>query len=86
MKEDAEIILEAEGVMGTGFTQAVLVFGPVDKPKESYQPLPSVWDGDDRELLERMLNFYPRTAPKMILDATINRGRFWIGSKRPVLG
>lgn len=54
--------------------------------KESYEPLSSVWDRDDSELLELMLNFYPRTEPKVILDATINRGRFWIGSKRPVIG
>ena len=53
---------------------------------ETYQPLSSVWDRDDSELLELMLNFYPRTEPKKILDATINRGRFWIGSKRPVIG
>jgi SAM-dependent methyltransferase len=51
-----------------------------------YQPLPSIWDGDDAELLERMLDFYPRTKPKKILDATVNRGRFWRGSTRPVTG
>ncbi|MGA8141401.1 MAG: hypothetical protein WB948_12025, partial [Desulfobaccales bacterium] len=54
--------------------------------KESYEPLPSVWDRGDSELLELMLTFYPRTEPKLILDATINRGRFWIGSKRSVIG
>lgn len=52
----------------------------------SYKPLPSVWNGDDNELLELMLRFYPRKKPKRILDATINRGRFWIGSKRSVIG
>jgi SAM-dependent methyltransferase len=51
-----------------------------------YQPLPSVWDGTDAALLERMLDFYPRKRPARILDATVNRGRFWEGSKRPVLG
>jgi hypothetical protein len=86
MNEKAEIILGAEGVMGNGFTQSAIDFGLVDKPKESYQPLPSVWDGDDSELLEQMLNFYPRTEPKLILDATINWGRFWLGSKRPIIG
>jgi SAM-dependent methyltransferase len=33
-----------------------------------------------------MLEFYPRKHPRMILDATINKGRFWIGSKRSVIG
>lgn len=51
-----------------------------------YQPLSSVWAGEDNELLELMLNFYPRKKPRRILDATINRGRFWIASKRSVIG
>jgi len=51
-----------------------------------YSPLPSVWFGDDAELLERMLSFYPRKRPRKILDATVNGGRFWRGSKRPVTG
>jgi hypothetical protein len=51
-----------------------------------YRPLPSIWHGSDAELLERMLEFYPRTPPKRILDATMNAGRFWIGSRRPVVG
>ena len=51
-----------------------------------YKPLPSVWDGEDSELLERLLSFYPRTEPKRILDATVNGGRFWKGSTRPVIG
>jgi SAM-dependent methyltransferase len=51
-----------------------------------YLPLPSVWNGSDAELLEMMLRFYPRKEPKKILDATVNRGRFWKGSKRPVIG
>ena len=86
MKKNAEIILEAEEFMGNGLTQSVIDFGLVEQPQETYQPLPSVWDGDDSELLELMLNFYPRCEPKLILDATINRGRFWIGSKRPIIG
>ena len=28
------------------------------RPNGTYQPLPSVWDGEDSELLELMLNFY----------------------------
>ena len=55
--------------------------------KESkYEALPSVWFGEDSELLEQMLSFYPRKRPRKILDATVNRGRFWRGSKRPVTG
>ncbi len=54
--------------------------------KDSYEPLSSIWDGDDSGLLELMLSFYPRSQPKTILDATINRGRFWIGSQRIVIG
>jgi len=33
-----------------------------------------------------MLDFYPKTKPKLILDATVNAGRFWRGSRRPVVG
>ncbi len=51
-----------------------------------YSPLSSVWFGNDAELIERMLGFYPRVTPKRILDATINSGRFWRGSARPVIG
>ena len=51
-----------------------------------YEPLPSVWYDEDNELLERLLSFYPRRYPNMILDATVNGGRFWRGSKRPVIG
>ncbi len=52
----------------------------------TYEPLPSVWFGTDAELLERMLEFYPRKRPRLILDATVNAGRFWEGSKRKVIG
>jgi hypothetical protein len=52
----------------------------------TYQGLPSVWEGDDAELIERMLAFYPRKAPALILDATINAGRFWRGTRRRVIG
>lgn len=51
-----------------------------------YEPLPSVWKEDDAALLERLLSFYPRRTPKRILDATVNGGRFWRGSKRNVIG
>jgi hypothetical protein len=56
-----------------------------DAPDGAYQPLPSVWFGTDAELLERMLDSYPRRRPALILDATVNRGRFWQGSQRPVI-
>jgi len=51
-----------------------------------YEPLPSVWSGEDRELLERILVFYPRKQPEAILDATVNVGRFWRNSGRAVIG
>jgi SAM-dependent methyltransferase len=54
--------------------------------KPTYAPLPSVWHGEDAPLLERMLDFYPRATPRRILDATINGGRFWRESARPVFG
>src|SRR5258706_10416984 len=54
--------------------------------KVQYKPLPSVWDGEDAELIELMLAFYPRNRPKRILDATVNGGRFWRGSKRKIVG
>lgn len=50
-----------------------------------YAPLPSVWFGEDAELLEQLLGFYPRKKPRRILDATVNGGRFWQGSKCPVI-
>jgi SAM-dependent methyltransferase len=56
------------------------------KKVESYQPLSSVWYGEDNELLKLMLEFYPRKSPELILDATINRGRFWIDSDYQVIG
>ena|ERR1700761_2139830 len=59
---------------------------PVCLGEPEYSPLPSVWTGDDAELLERFLAFYPRTTPRRILDATVNGGRFWRGSKRRIIG
>ena len=58
----------------------------VEIRKPVYAPLPSVWDGDDAALIERLLAFYPRKRPRRILDATVNGGRFWHGSDRPVIG
>ncbi|HZK92481.1 MAG TPA: hypothetical protein VFC56_20260 [Stellaceae bacterium] len=54
---------------------------------DGYAPLDSVWYGEeDAELLEQLLCFYPRREPRLILDATINGGRFWRDSDRPVIG
>jgi hypothetical protein len=52
----------------------------------AYRPLASVWTGSDAALMEAMLDFYPRRPPERILDATVNAGRFWEGSTRPVVG
>lgn len=52
--------------------------------QNGYEPLSSVWEGNDGELLERMLMFYPSINPEPILDATYNAGRFWTGSERNV--
>lgn len=49
-----------------------------------YEPLSSVWEGSDGELLEAILSFYPSIDPEPILDATYNTGRFWKGSSRNV--
>jgi hypothetical protein len=49
-----------------------------------YEPLSSVWERSDGELLEAMLAFYASIDPEPILDATYNTGRFWKGSSRRV--
>ncbi len=54
--------------------------------RTQYTALGSVWHGEDAALLELLLSFYPRSAPRRILDATVNGGRFWKGSARPVIG
>src|SRR5215472_1266386 len=51
----------------------------------TYQPLSSVWEGADGELLEAMFSFYAAIDPEPILDATYNAGRFWKGSRRRVV-
>ena len=58
-------------------------FGSGARP---YQPIPSVWEGEDHPLLELMLDFYPRQRPSRILDATVNAGRFWEKSTREIIG
>src|SRR5205807_7963001 len=78
-----EDVYENQSTMMQAKTQ--LERQPKEQPS-TYQPLPSVWTGEDSELLERLLLFYPREVPKRILDATINGGRFWKGSTRNVIG
>ncbi|MFZ0887724.1 MAG: hypothetical protein WA005_04665 [Candidatus Binataceae bacterium] len=51
----------------------------------TYEPISSVWEGSDGDLLEAMFNFYATIPPEPILDATYNAGRFWKGSKRRVV-
>lgn len=51
----------------------------------NYEPLSSVWGGNDAELLEAMFKFYAAIPPEPILDATYNAGRFWKGSNRRVI-
>ena len=65
---------------------ALIAIAAEPEPSTSYAPIPSVWDGEDSELLERMLDFYPHYKPKRILDATVNGGRFWRGTKRKIIG
>ncbi len=54
--------------------------------RNQYEALGSVWDGEDSALLERLLDLYTGEEPTLILDATINGGRFWRGRTRPVIG
>jgi hypothetical protein len=51
----------------------------------TYEPISSVWQGTDGDLLEAMLNFYASIDPEPILDSTYNAGRFWKGSRRRVI-
>jgi hypothetical protein len=70
---------------GTANGSAVqLELSGVHAPR-SYEPLSSVWQGTDTDLLEAMLNFYPSIKPHPILDATFNTGRMWKGSKRSIV-
>jgi SAM-dependent methyltransferase len=71
---------------GNGHRSLFAVEPVARKRKSTYEPLPSVWFGDDAALLEQMLDFYPKKPPRDILDATVNRGRFWRGSRRRVTG
>ena len=61
------------------------ILPPNGNDTSSYQPISSVWEGSDGDLLEVMFNFYATIPPEPILDATYNAGRFWKGSKRRVV-
>ena len=50
-----------------------------------YDPLSSVWEGNDADLLESMFAFYASIEVEPILDPTYNVGRFWRGSQREVV-
>jgi len=80
-------MLEQIALEYPGFTQSMPTQLVRERPKtEAYNPLPSVWAGEDAELLEEMLKMYPRKEPRRILDATVNGGRFWRGSRRRIIG
>lgn len=51
----------------------------------TYEPISSVWEGNDGELLEAMFKFYATVPPEPILDSTFHAGRFWKDSKRRVV-
>lgn len=63
----------------------LLTRSPTGNGQRSYEPLSSVWERSDAELIEAMLRFYSVIKPEPILDATYNTGRFWRGSKRRVV-
>lgn len=74
--------------MGLEFFGCPMVKRTKGEPADvrSYEPIPSVWSGEDSELLEKMLKMYPRNKPGRILDATVNGGRFWNGSRHNIIG
>ncbi len=55
------------------------------KSVSTYAPISSVWEGNDGELIESMLEFYATIPSEPILDSTYNAGRFWKESKRDVV-
>jgi SAM-dependent methyltransferase len=64
-----------------------LSLATTDVADGDYRPVDSVWYGEeDAELIERLLTFYPHREPDTILDATVNGGRFWRGTRRKVFG
>ena len=71
----------------TGLRRASLRRGNCDTRlgASTYEPISSVWQGTDGELLEAMFSFYASIDPEPILDSTYNAGRFWKGSRRCVI-
>jgi hypothetical protein len=53
--------------------------------RSKYEPMSSVWESGDGELLEEIFRFYATIPPEPILDSTFNAGRFWKESKRKVV-
>jgi len=51
----------------------------------TYEPINSVCEGSDGELLEAMFRFYATIEIEPMLDATYNAGRFRKGSSRCVI-
>lgn len=76
---------ETDEILKMSVEQTVLPQGKKQNGGSSYEPLSSVWQGTDGELIEAMLNFYATIAPEPILDATYNAGRFWKSSSREVV-
>ncbi len=70
--------------IANGLEQGCLFQPHGNNGENTYEPLSSVWEGSDGELLEEMLSFYPSINPEPILDATYNTGRFWNASTRNV--
>ena len=61
------------------------IFPAMANNGDGYNPLSSVWQGNDGDLIEAMLAFYATIKPEPILDATYNAGRFWKNSTRSVV-
>jgi hypothetical protein len=73
--------------MSTATQPALLEWSPSANLRTTsrYEPISSVWEGSDGDLLEAMLKFYATIPPEPILDATYNAGRFWKGSTHRVV-
>lgn len=71
--------------MSLEIMESALVGSMSPNGASTYEPLSSIWEGSDADLLEAMLKFYPTIPPEPILDATYNAGRMWKGSKRRVV-
>lgn len=82
-----DVEVEQDTSMGEGGVASADLQASERPAARQYQPLESVWYGeDDAELIEQLLGFYPHKEPRLILDSTVNGRRFWRGSSRPVIG